>query len=95
MARNNSEAQKRADQKYNAKVKKMLLEFYPTDKDIIEHLDNLDQPKQTYIKALIRKDMKIAKLYAMRTKMESLADDKEAEVATKAVEEYLKSKEQN
>lgn len=58
MARNTSEAQKRADQKYKAKVKKMLLEFYPTDTDIIEHLDNLDQPKQTYIKKLIRDDMK-------------------------------------
>ena len=58
MARNNSEAQKRADQKYNAKVKKMLLEFYPTDKDIIEHLDNLNMPKQTYVKNLIREDIK-------------------------------------
>ena len=57
MARNNSEAQKRADQKYNAKVKSLYLEFYPTDTDIIEHLDNLDQPKQTYIKNLIREDM--------------------------------------
>lgn len=58
MARNNSDAQKRADKKYKAKVKKMLLEFYPTDTDIIEHLDNLDQPKQTYIKDLIREDIK-------------------------------------
>ena len=58
MARNNSEAQKRADQKYKAKVKRMYLEFYPTETDISEHLDNLDQPKQTYIKNLIREDMK-------------------------------------
>jgi hypothetical protein len=55
-----TEAQKRAKAKYKKeKVKTMLLEFYPTDLDIIEHLDN--QPrntKQTYIKALIRADIK-------------------------------------
>lgn len=55
--KNESEAQKRAALKYKQKVKKMLLEFYPTETDIIEHLDNLDQPKQTYIKNLIREDM--------------------------------------
>lgn len=53
-----SEAQKRAIQKYKAeKVKKVLLEFYPTETDLVEHLQK--QPKkQTYIKALIRADMK-------------------------------------
>lgn len=52
-----SEAQKRAVQKYKAeKVKKVLLEFYPTEADLVEHL--MKQPKkQTYIKALIRADM--------------------------------------
>lgn len=52
-----SEAQKRADKKYKAKVKKMLLEFYPTEADLIEHLEKQDK-KQTYIKNLIREDMK-------------------------------------
>lgn len=53
-----TEAQKRADKKYKAeKVKKMLLEFYPTDAELLEHLEK--QPKkQTYIKNLIREDMK-------------------------------------
>ena len=51
-----SEAQKRADRKYKTKVKKMLLEFYPTDADLLEHLSKQDK-KQTYIKNLIRKDM--------------------------------------
>jgi hypothetical protein len=53
-----SESQKRAKAKYKAeKVKKMLLEFYPTESDLIEHLEK--QPKkQTYIKSLIRKDIK-------------------------------------
>lgn len=53
-----TEAKKRANKKYYEKVKRMLLEFYPTDTDIIEHLDSLNTPKQTYIKNLIRADMK-------------------------------------
>lgn len=52
-----TEAQKRADRKYKVKVKKMLLEFYPTEADLIEHLEKQDK-KQTYIKNLIREDMK-------------------------------------
>lgn len=53
-----TEAQKRAKAKYKAeKVKKMLLEFYPTETDLLEHLNNQDK-KQTYIKNLIREDMK-------------------------------------
>lgn len=53
-----SEAQKRADRKYKAeKVKRLMVEFYPTEKDIIEHLDKQDK-KSTYIKNLLREDMK-------------------------------------
>lgn len=53
-----SEAQKRAAKKYKSeKVTKVLLEFYPTEADLIEHL--MKQPKkQTYIKNLIRADIK-------------------------------------
>lgn len=56
MARNNSEAQKRADQKYKEKIKRVYIELYPSDTDVIEHLDKQDK-KQTYIKNLIRADM--------------------------------------
>ena len=53
-----SESQKRAKAKYKAeKVKKILLEFYPTDAELLEHLEKQDK-KQTYIKGLIRKDIK-------------------------------------
>lgn len=53
-----SEAQKRADKKYKSeKVKKVLLEFYPTETELIDHLNKQDK-KQTYIKNLIREDMK-------------------------------------
>ena len=53
-----SEALKKAKAKYKAeKVKKMLLEFYPTDAELLEHLE-LQPKKQTYIKNLIREDMK-------------------------------------
>lgn len=52
-----SEAQKRAKDKYKKeKVKKMLLEFYPTDAELLEHLEKQDK-KQTYIKNLIRADI--------------------------------------
>ena len=53
-----TEARKRAKAKYKAeKVKKVLLEFYPTDAELLEHLNKQDK-KQTYIKDLIREDMK-------------------------------------
>lgn len=53
-----SESLKRAKAKYKAeKVKKVLLEFYPTDAELLEHLNKQDK-KQTYIKNLIREDMK-------------------------------------
>ena len=53
-----SEAQKRAIQKCKAeKVKKVLLEFYPTETDLVEYLEKQGK-KQTYIKNLIRADMK-------------------------------------
>lgn len=54
-----TEAQKRAKQKYydKMKIKKVSIELYPTDEDIIQKLN--EQPsKQAYIKELIRKDLK-------------------------------------
>lgn len=52
-----SEAQKRADKKYKKeKAKRAYIEFYGTDSDIWEHLQQQPQ-KQTYIKNLIREDM--------------------------------------
>lgn len=56
MARNTSESQKRADQKYKEKIKRIYIELYPSDSDVIEHLDKQGK-KQTYIKNLIREDM--------------------------------------
>lgn len=50
------EHERRAKNKYRAKGKRMTLDFYPTESDLVEHLEK--QPKkQTYIKDLIRKDM--------------------------------------
>lgn len=51
-----SEAQKRARNNYRAKGKRLTIEFYPTEADLIEHIDKQEK-KQTYIKELIRKDM--------------------------------------
>lgn len=52
-----SEAQLRAVKKYKEKVKRITIEFYPTDDEMWEHIQN--QPKkQAYIKDLIREDMK-------------------------------------
>lgn len=51
-----SEAQLKAVAKYKQKVKRITLEFHPTEEDLWQHIQN--QPKkQTYIKDLIRKDM--------------------------------------
>lgn len=52
-----SEAQLRASKKYKQKVKRITLEFHPTEEEVWDHIQT--QPKkQTYIKDLIRKDMK-------------------------------------
>lgn len=51
-----SEAEKRAKKKYLSKVKRVAVDFYPTEKDLLEHVEK--QPaKGTYIKQLIRQDM--------------------------------------
>ena len=51
-----SEAQKKARRTYRANTKRMTIDFYNTDADLVEHIEK--QPKkQQYIKDLIRKDM--------------------------------------
>ena len=51
-----SESQRKAIAKYKQKVKKMTIDFAPTEADLLEHI-NKQPKKQTYIKNLIRKDM--------------------------------------
>lgn len=56
MERKTTEAQLRAVQKYKQKVKRITLEFHPTETEMWEHVQSKGK-KQTYIKDLIRKDM--------------------------------------
>jgi hypothetical protein len=56
MAQHLTEAQKRAKKKYRKKVKSITIEFYPTEMLLIEQIEK-NEPKQTYIKNLIRKDI--------------------------------------
>lgn len=53
-----SDAQRRAIQKYKQKTptKKVTIEFFPSDMELLNHLQSQDK-KQTYIKELIRKDI--------------------------------------
>jgi hypothetical protein len=52
-----SEAQLRAVKKYRKKTNRITIDFYPTEEDLWQYIQS--QPKkQTYIKDLIRKDMK-------------------------------------
>lgn len=57
-----SEALKRAQKKYKQnKVEKITIEFYPTDEDIKQRVSErvaVGEPKATYIKRLIREDIK-------------------------------------
>ena len=53
------DSQRRAKQNYKAKVKRFTVDFYPTEADLIEHLEKQDK-KQTYIKDLIRADIEEA-----------------------------------
>lgn len=55
-----TEAQKRAKAKYRAKGKRLTVDFYPTEIDLINHVEKKPQ-KQTYIKQLIRDDMEKTK----------------------------------
>lgn len=52
-----TEAQKRATKKYKQKVKRITVDFYPADEEMWQHIQSQEK-KQTYIKDLIRKDMK-------------------------------------
>lgn len=50
------EAIKRAKAKYNEKVTKVTVEFYPSEQELVDKLQ--EQPsKQGYIKELIKKDL--------------------------------------
>lgn len=56
-----SEAGKKAKKKYKKKIVELRVELYPTDADIINRLAerlNEGEKKATYIKRLIREDMK-------------------------------------
>lgn len=52
-----TEAQKQAKRKYQKKVNRMTIDFYPTESDLWEHI-NKQEAKTTYIKDLIRADIK-------------------------------------
>lgn len=55
-----TEAEKKAKKKYRDKGKRLTLDFYQTEADLIAHIES--QPnKQGYIKALIRADMENSK----------------------------------
>lgn len=51
-----TEAEKKAKKKYLAKGKRMTIDFYPSEADLIEQIEKQPQ-KQTYIKDLIRQDI--------------------------------------
>ena len=52
-----SEAQRKAIQNYKKKLKRITIDFSPAEADLWDHLQSQEK-KQTYIKDLIRKDMK-------------------------------------
>ena len=56
MEKKTRESQLRAVKKYKEKVKRITVDFYPTEEDIWNHVQAQDK-KQTYIKDLIRADM--------------------------------------
>lgn len=51
-----NDAQRKAIKKYKKKVNRITVDFYPTEDDLWEHINNQSK-KQTYIKDLIRADM--------------------------------------
>ena len=99
-----TEAQKRAKEKYNKKVTKIAIEFYPQDEMLLLHLRHQEN-KQAYIKELIKKDMldfesvrnvqieRQREIGRLQERMSRILADAEARVATKAIEEYFNNKE--
>lgn len=51
-----NEAQKKAKKKYNKKIKKIQIEFYPKDEKIYEYIKT-KKKIQGHIKELIKKEM--------------------------------------
>ena len=52
-----TEAQRRAKNNYKSQIKRIYIELFPTETDLIEHLEK-QEAKSTYIKNLIRADIK-------------------------------------
>lgn len=50
------EVQRKAKRKYKQKIRRLTVELYPTEQDIIEKIDSVPQ-YATYIKGLIRADI--------------------------------------
>lgn len=55
-----TEAEKRAKKKYLDKGLRFRVDFYPSEQELIDHLQKQPQ-KQTYIKDLIRRDIEKGK----------------------------------
>ena len=53
-----NEAARRAKNRYKEKVEELRVELYLTDADIKAHLAAQSEPKATYIKRVIREDIK-------------------------------------
>ena len=59
-----TEAEKRAKKKYLAKGKRLTVDFYPSESDIIAQLEQIKKnggAVATYIKSLIRADIEAKK----------------------------------
>lgn len=54
------ETDRKARANYRKKVKRIYIELYPSEANLIEHLEQQDKVT-TYIKDLIRKDMERSK----------------------------------
>lgn len=52
-----TESSRKAKNKYRAKCKRLTIDFYPSEADLIAQVEKQPQ-KQTYIKNLIREDMR-------------------------------------
>lgn len=85
-----TEAQKRARNKYQKKVKKFTLDFCPTEFELLDHI-NKQPNKQGYIKKLIRADMTFKKLGEALAKAARTAAEAEVNAATLEIEKHLNS----
>lgn len=84
-----NESQKKAIKKYKKKLNRLTLDFSPAESEMWEHI-NKQPKKQTYIKDLIRKDMRKSQMEERYKGAEKTVAEALKHIAIRQNEEEIK-----